>query len=115
MAQQPARTAQTAYAVGFKESYGALVATRPAIKEKFRTFLEFKTSIPPRVLPAGFKDHELGDRLKGYRECHLAGDILVVYTLKNNLLSLLMICTHDELRGGREKDLARRLSGIHLK
>jgi mRNA interferase YafQ len=72
-------------------------------------FLQFKSEIPPRVLPAGFNDHALGDTLKGYRECHLAGDILLIYKLQNDTLSLLELCAHDDIKGGKEKATKKRL------
>ena len=103
------RTVRIDFKPGVKEQFAVLAAVRPALKDKLETFLEFKTTIPPRVLPAGFSDHALGDQLAGYRECHLAGNVLLVYILQNDVLSLLKLVDHDALRGGRQKATAKQL------
>lgn len=107
--EKPARKIKVRATPEFIEAFKALKVSRPAIKDKHATFVTFKTSIPPKTLPAGMSDHELGDRLMGYRECHLAGDVLLIYTLRDDELHELLICTHDELKGGRERALAKRL------
>ena len=52
-------------------------------------------------LPPEWKDHELEGKLKGYRECHVKGDLLLLYqlddTAKVDLLIFMRACTHSEL------------------
>lgn len=46
-----------------------------------------------------YKDHNLHGEFEGYRECHIQGDLLLVYQIsKGNLvLVLINIGTHSEL------------------
>ena len=50
-------------------------------------------------LDSKFKDHQLTGRLKDYRECHLAPDILLMYEYRENILYLILtnIGSHSEL------------------
>jgi mRNA interferase YafQ len=43
------------------------------------------------VLDVRFHDHELKGDMVGYRECHIAPDILVVYHIDNGILTLTLI------------------------
>lgn len=42
-------------------------------------------------LDATYKDHRLTGNLKGFRECHLAPDILLLYQIDNGLLILTLV------------------------
>lgn len=81
----------------------------PSIVEPFLTFVRCKIERPPADLPRGMRDHHLTGELAGFRECHLAGDILLIYTDKDNLVRPLLICRHDELYGPRGKSLRKRV------
>lgn len=50
-------------------------------------------------LDAKYKDHELGGEYKGFRECHITPDWLLVYQIINNelVLYLLRTGTHSDL------------------
>lgn len=50
-------------------------------------------------LDARYKDHELGGEYKGFRECHITPDWLLVYQIINNelVLYLLRTGTHSDL------------------
>lgn len=43
------------------------------------------------VLPQKFRDHALTGCLKGYRECHVKNDLLLVYQKQNDVLVLLLV------------------------
>jgi mRNA interferase YafQ len=49
------------------------------------------------ILPPGYKDHQLRGELKQYRECHIKGDLLLVYQIRKKelLLILVNIGTHS--------------------
>lgn len=51
------------------------------------------------ALPLQLKDHSLGGSMKGWRECHIEPDWLLVYKYVNETLVLLLgrIGTHSEL------------------
>lgn len=52
-----------------------------------------------RKLPVEYSDHQLVGELKKYRECHIKGDLLLVYQIhKQELLLILVdIGTHSYL------------------
>ncbi len=51
------------------------------------------------TLPSSFRDHTLTGQLKGFRECHLAPDILLIYQVDGDMLilTLVNIGTHAQL------------------
>ena len=54
-----------------------------------------------KQLDPKYKDHSLKGNLKGYRECHIKPDWLLIYT-KNETDLILTLCqtgTHSELFG----------------
>lgn len=42
-------------------------------------------------LKTQFRDHELRGNLIGYRECHIAPDISLIYIIENDVLTLTLI------------------------
>lgn len=48
-------------------------------------------------LPAKYKDHELIGDWKGYRECHLKPDLLLVYKVKDDELYLARLNSHSNI------------------
>jgi len=48
-------------------------------------------------LPAEARDHSLIGEYIGFREFHLGGDVLMIYTVKENILYLQRIGTHSQL------------------
>ena len=48
-------------------------------------------------LPSEARDHDLLGKYKGFREFHLGGDMLIVYTVRENILYLQRIGTHSQL------------------
>lgn len=50
-------------------------------------------------LPPGYRDHALIGEWKGYRDCHLRGDMVLIYRIKGEVITLTRINTHSELFG----------------
>lgn len=50
-------------------------------------------------LPKKYEDHQLGGELRQYRECHIRGDLLLMYQIRKEelLLVLVNIGTHSYL------------------
>ena len=96
-AKPSTRTALIAFSPLFQNSYLEYVVKSPGIEKKLQLFKEFKELRPPKPLPAGFDDHALRGRLDGFRECHLDQNVLLLYTDKNDLITLIVMCNHDEL------------------
>ena len=52
-----------------------------------------------KTLPVKYKDHSLNGELSKYRECHIKGDLLLIYKIeKENLILILVdIGSHSQL------------------
>ena len=50
-------------------------------------------------LPSNYKDHNLKGELSKYRECHIQGDLLLIYKIEkeNLVLILINIGSHSQL------------------
>ena len=44
-----------------------------------------------KILPSKYRDHGLKGEYKGYRECHIQGDLLLVYKIEKQELVLILI------------------------
>jgi mRNA interferase YafQ len=111
MADEPERNdCKWPSAPGFKESWKKFKSD--STTEAMKTFNDCKRSVPPRPLPRGMRDHKLEGPLKDYRECHLEGDILLIYkTLPDGVVRLLRVCTHNDIVGPKAQALAAALKG----
>ncbi|MCE9585411.1 type II toxin-antitoxin system YafQ family toxin [Candidatus Nomurabacteria bacterium] len=52
-----------------------------------------------KKLEANYMDHPLHGKYLGYRECHIRGDVLLIYKIENKILILVLfdIGSHSEL------------------
>jgi mRNA interferase YafQ len=49
-------------------------------------------------LPASYVDHALKGKLKGYRDCHIKPDVVLIYRKQgNDVLELVRLGSHSEL------------------
>ena len=52
-------------------------------------------------LPAEWRDHKLNGKLSGLRECHVKGDLLLVYKIREESYCEVVVCvklgTHSEV------------------
>ena len=48
-------------------------------------------------LPAEWKDHPLKGSMQGKRECHVKGDLLLIYTIEGETVTFHRAGTHAEL------------------
>lgn len=80
-----------------------------------RIFNEYKRDIPPTPLPGDMDDHALRSKLAGYRECHLAPDVILVYTHEKDVVHLLTICNHADIEGKRQENTRKRLEAEQAK
>jgi hypothetical protein len=58
-------------------------------------------------------DHTLQGKLAGIKECHLAGDVLLIYEHENDVVLMIDVCTHDELMNDSGRAVTRRLKMGH--
>lgn len=85
----------------FKKSYQRLKhggASSAGLK-KLREVVELLAS--GTMLPVNYRDHALQGNMKGIRECHIQGDLLLVYSIQQDILvlALLDIGSHSYLFG----------------
>ena len=52
-------------------------------------------------LPESYRDHQLTGDVKQFRECHVKGDLLLMYEIRDDILILVLvdIGNHSELFG----------------
>ena len=50
-----------------------------------------------KPLPPKYKDHDLIGNYKGFRECHIKPDLLLIYQKDDEYLSLARLGSHSEL------------------
>jgi len=55
-------------------------------------FLSNEKDLPPEAL-----DHKLNGEWIGFRECHISGDLLLIYRVFNAQVELIRIGTHAQL------------------
>jgi addiction module RelE/StbE family toxin len=93
---------------GFKESWKRFKTD--VISEAMTTFDRCKRAVPPESLPAKMKDHKLDGPFRGYMECHLGHDALLIYKpMPNGAIKLFRVCEHADLSGPKAKALAKQL------
>lgn len=53
-----------------------------------------------KILDPKLKDHALAGNYKGFRECHIYGDLVIVYQRDDTILKLYKIGRHQDLFKG---------------
>ena len=49
------------------------------------------TLMAGKILPAPYTDHQLSGEWSAYRECHIKGNVLLVYERRDGLLILVLV------------------------
>jgi len=83
---------------GFNDRYKRFLPD-DQVERAMHVFNQAKRNIPPTDLPTWMKDHKLHGQLAAFYECHLANDVLLVYTHEDDVVTLIDCCTHIELTG----------------
>ena len=58
-----------------------------------------KMLVTDAVLPARLSDHALHGEWKGFRDCHIKPDLVLIYQKTERVLSLARLGSHSELFG----------------
>jgi mRNA interferase YafQ len=72
-------------------------------KGQYRTILEkelvevLQLLINDQLLPERNKDHPLAGEWKGYRDCHIKPDLVLIYQKPDKELKLVRLGSHSEL------------------
>jgi mRNA-degrading endonuclease YafQ of YafQ-DinJ toxin-antitoxin module len=99
-----------ALAPGFKTAWKAWLAKRPEIRDAMKAFNEHKRAKPALKLPKKMADHKLDGPLSGFMDCHLAPDVILIYTPQaNGGVKLWTLCDHSDLKGPKAKELKKKL------
>ena len=87
------------YSHKFSKSYSKLVkgGLKESVQQEVNSTIKMLAS--GHKLDMGYRDHKLIGELAGYRECHIQGDLLLIYKIENKLLILLLadIGSHSDL------------------
>jgi mRNA interferase YafQ len=109
MGRRAKREVSFAFADGFEKSFDDFVQPDSSRAKRFKDFMEKKGKIPPERLPGTMRDHALTGALAGFKECHLDGDVLLIYTHENDVVMLYRVCDHDAIAGKNAKKMAKIL------
>lgn len=84
------------YSSRFKKDYKQMIK-RGCKQEDFRKVIDILVANEP--LPDKYRDHNLSGNYKGFRECHINPDWLLIYRTDNDVLTLTLIRTgtHSDL------------------
>lgn len=79
----------------FKRDYKKIASSGCHSRQEFLTVVELLSL--DKTLPQKLRDHALIGEWKGYRECHIRPDWLLIYQKANNELILIRTGSHSEL------------------
>jgi mRNA interferase YafQ len=79
----------------FKRDYKKIAASGRYSRKEFLTVVELLAL--DKQLPPKLRDHALVGEWKGYRECHIRPDWLLIYQKPDNELILVRTGSHSEL------------------
>ena len=84
------------YHTSFKKDYKRIIK-RGYKAERLEKVLDYLVNKIP--LPQEYRDHDLTGDWKGYRECHIQPDWLLIYKIRNDslVLTLTRTGTHSDL------------------
>lgn len=70
---------------------------KPSVKKKIEQTIDILAK--GQKLPLCYRDHNLSGELSKYRECHIQGDLLLIYKIEkeNLILVLIDIGSHSQL------------------
>lgn len=81
----------------FKRDYKREKKSDPKLDEKLTPVLEMLAN--DAVLPTRLSDHSLSGDWRGFRDCHIKPDLVLIYAKEDGMLSLARLGSHSELFG----------------
>lgn len=85
------------YTGKFKRDYKREKRTDPNLAEVLQPVLELLALDAP--LPDRLADHGLSGTWKGFRDCHIKPDLVLIYEKPEGILSLARLGSHSEVFG----------------
>lgn len=96
----------------YKETYLTRVLPYPAIKKKFRDFMEVKRNNPNQIFGASDKNFTPGGvfftMIPGLRHAHLTPDLSIVYRVVGNQIYLYGFFNHDDIGTGQPPKIPKQ-------
>ncbi len=86
---------ETVFSGRFKRDYKREKKTLPTLDDVLLPVLELLVS--DLALPERLKDHALSGDYKGYRDCHIRPDLVLIYSKTPGLLNLARLGSHSEV------------------
>ena len=81
----------------FKRDYKREKRSDAALDDVFQPIIAML--VVDAVLPPSLSDHPLTGEWKGYRDCHIKPDLVLIYRKTEGALTLARIGSHSELFG----------------
>lgn len=78
----------------FKKDYDKIKKQNWDLEAVNKTIIDLKDL---EILPKQLNDHPLKGKLKEFRECHVFGDLVIIYKRDKEILSLYRIGRHQDL------------------
>ena len=79
----------------FKRDYKREKAGQAGFEADLKTVIAQLANSQP--LPKANKDHPLKGKWKGYRDCHIRPDLVLIYRRTKKVLELVRIGSHSEI------------------
>lgn len=79
----------------FKKDYKRESKSSAHLDDLLRPVIE--TLVAGKALPAKMVDHPLSGEWKGYRDCHVRPDLVLIYAVTDEELALVRLGSHSEL------------------
>ena len=79
----------------FKRDYKREKRTDPGLDDLLLPILQLLLS--DTELPERLSDHPLGGEWKGFRDCHVRPDLILIYAKQPDVLRLVRLGSHSEL------------------
>lgn len=73
-----------AYSKAFARDLQDLAKRYPNVLVSAKYITAINCLLQRQVLPATYQDHPLSGDWKGYRDCHIQGDLVLIYRYVNN-------------------------------
>ncbi len=81
----------------FKRDYKREMKTDPELSGKLTPVIELLAA--DSELPERLSDHALQGDWKGFRDCHVKPDLILIYAKPEGVLSLARLGSHSEIFG----------------
>ncbi|WP_159991092.1 type II toxin-antitoxin system YafQ family toxin [Pelistega ratti] len=88
------KTLTIAYTKDFKKDFDKLSLKQVLSTEFTEVMYHLQHGLP---LPEKYRDHPLKGKMKAYRDCHIQNDLVLIYSIKDGVLTLIRLNSHSEI------------------